>query len=148
MHQLSCLSTHIHFRSNWLTCPVWLSLWETFLQVPTIADDHPKRGLPMLCRHKYVTCFVSEAGVSLVPRPCTFVACSTKFAQNFVLEATNAQSLGTRLGRGGVETIPSSSWSSRVSVSQRLDGRSSAIVGAWGRWSAHKESQTGLNNQR
>ena len=46
MHQLSRLSTQIHFRSNWLTCPVWLSLWETFLQVPTIADDHPKRGLP------------------------------------------------------------------------------------------------------
>ena len=35
---------------------------------------------------------------------------------------------------------------SRVSVS--LDGRSSAIVGGWGRWPAHKESQTGLNNQR
>ena len=58
MHQLSRLSTQIHFRSNWLTCPVWLSLWETFLQtqVPTIADDHPKRGLPwdfpIFCCHK------------------------------------------------------------------------------------------------
>ena len=73
MHQLSRLSTKIHFRSNWLTCPVWLSLWETFLQVPTIADEHPKRGLPWdfpilgLCRHKYVTCFVSETGVGSRP---------------------------------------------------------------------------------
>ena len=36
---------------------------------------------------------------SLVPRPCTFVACSMKFRGNFVLQATNAQGLGTRLLR-------------------------------------------------
>ena len=34
---------------------------------------------------------------SLIPRPCAFDACSMKFAQNFVLQATNAQGLGTRL---------------------------------------------------
>ena len=34
---------------------------------------------------------------SLVPRPCTFVACSTCRGTNFVLQATNAQGLGTRL---------------------------------------------------
>ena len=47
---------------------------------------------------------------SLIPRPCTFVACSTKFVirtasdkragpgnENFVLQATNAQGLGIRL---------------------------------------------------
>ena len=44
MHQLSRLSTQIHFRSNWLTCPVWLSLWETFLhsgsqQLPMIIQN-------------------------------------------------------------------------------------------------------------
>ena len=46
-----------------------------------------------------------EGGSSLVPRPCAVVTCSTKFA-NFVLQATNAQGLGTRLGRekvGGKE---------------------------------------------
>ena len=31
---------------------------------------------------------------SLIPRPCTFIGCST----NFVLQATNEQGLGTRLG--------------------------------------------------
>ena len=36
------------------------------------------------------------AAPSLVPKPCAFVACSTKFT-NFVLQATNAQGLGTRL---------------------------------------------------
>ena len=51
-----------------------------------------------------------------------------------------------RHGRGGVSHRPLRGLLSRVSVS--LDGRSSAIVGAWGRWPAHKESQTGLNNQR
>ena len=30
------------------------------------------------------------SNLSLVPRPCAFVACSTKFAQSFVLQATNA----------------------------------------------------------
>ena len=35
---------------------------------------------------------------SLVPRPRAFVACSTKFCANFVLQATNARGLGTRLG--------------------------------------------------
>ena len=40
---------------------------------------------------------------SLIPRPCTFVTCSTKFTQNFVLQckfytASNEwQGLGTRL---------------------------------------------------
>ena len=29
-------------------------------------------------------------GGSLVPRPCAFIACSTKSTQNFVLQATNA----------------------------------------------------------
>ena len=40
---------------------------------------------------------VKHSGVSkpsLVPRTCAFVACSAKFAQNFVLQATNAQGLG------------------------------------------------------
>ena len=35
---------------------------------------------------------------TLLPRPCGFITCNTKFA-NFVLQATNAQGLGTRLGR-------------------------------------------------
>ena len=40
---------------------------------------------------------------SLVPRPCAFVACSTKFCANFILQASNAQGLGMRLEeeRGG-----------------------------------------------
>ena len=38
---------------------------------------------------------------SLIPRPCAFVACSTKFAQNSILQATNTQGLGTRLSKLG-----------------------------------------------
>ena len=38
-----------------------------------------------------------QYGFNLVPRPWAFVACTTKFAQRLVLQATNAQSLGTRL---------------------------------------------------
>ena len=34
---------------------------------------------------------------SLVPRPCGFVTCSTKFCANFVMQVTNPQGLGTRL---------------------------------------------------
>ena len=34
---------------------------------------------------------------SLIPRPCTFVACSTCRGVNFALQATNTQGLGTRL---------------------------------------------------
>ena len=34
---------------------------------------------------------------SLVPRLCAFVACSTNLCANFVVQATNAQGLGTRL---------------------------------------------------
>ena len=41
----------------------------------------------------------------LVPRPCAFVACSTKSAQNSVLQATNAQGLGTRLVYEHVQTM-------------------------------------------
>ena len=44
---------------------------------------------------------------SIIPRLCAFVACSIKFMHahtsfcvNFVLQATNAQALGTRLGWG------------------------------------------------
>ena len=35
--------------------------------------------------------------VASFQKPCTFVAFSTKFAQNFVLQATNTQGLGMRL---------------------------------------------------
>ena len=43
--------------------------------------------------------YVSEVhlGSSLVPRPCAFVTCSMEFCANFLLQATNAQGLGTRL---------------------------------------------------
>ena len=42
--------------------------------------------------------------VASFQRPCAFVACSMKFAQDFVLQATNVQGLGTRLeGRGNGE---------------------------------------------
>ena len=41
--------------------------------------------------------FATQCTTSLVPRLCAFVACSTKFMQNFVLQATNVQGLGTRL---------------------------------------------------
>ena len=40
---------------------------------------------------------------TLVPRPCAFVTGSAKFAQNFVLQVTNAQGLGTRLEEPGYE---------------------------------------------
>ena len=48
---------------------------------------------------------------SLVPRPCAFVACSTKFCANVVLQATNTQGLGTRLckiqaGKCYIESLP------------------------------------------
>ena len=43
--------------------------------------------------------FLHVAQSSLVPRPCAFVACSTKFSANFVLQARNAQGLGTRLAQ-------------------------------------------------
>ena len=39
----------------------------------------------------------THSSFSLVPRPCMFVTCSVKFTQNFALEATNVQGLGTRL---------------------------------------------------
>ena len=35
--------------------------------------------------------------LSLIPRPSTFIACSTKFVQNLVLQATNAQGLKMKL---------------------------------------------------
>ena len=42
--------------------------------------------------------------VASFQKPCTFVAFSTKFAQNFVLQAKNTQGLGMRLeGRGNGE---------------------------------------------
>ena len=42
--------------------------------------------------------------VASFQKPCTFVAFSTKFAQNFVLQAKNTQGLGIRLeGRGNGE---------------------------------------------
>jgi len=43
--------------------------------------------------------FLHVAQSSLVPRPRAFVACSTKFSANFVLQARNAQGLGTRLAQ-------------------------------------------------
>ena len=39
----------------------------------------------------------THSSFSLVPRPCMFVTCSVKFTQNFVLQVTNVQGLGTRL---------------------------------------------------
>ena len=39
----------------------------------------------------------THSSLSLVPRPWTFVACSVKFTQNYVLQVTNVQGLGTRL---------------------------------------------------
>ena len=40
---------------------------------------------------------VKDWKCSLIPRPCAFVTCSTKFRAKFVLQVTNAQGLGTRL---------------------------------------------------
>ena len=40
---------------------------------------------------------VLQVALSLVPRPCAFVACSTLAIRNFILQVTNAQGLGTRL---------------------------------------------------
>ena len=42
---------------------------------------------------------------SHVPRPCVFVACSTKFTQNSILQAMNVQGLGTRLVYEHVQTV-------------------------------------------
>ena len=41
--------------------------------------------------------------VASFQKPCTFVAFSTKFAQNFVLQAKNTQGLGMRLEGRGME---------------------------------------------
>ena len=57
--------------------------------------------------HYFCTTYQSTHTQTLyshIPRPCAFVACSTKFCANFVLQATNAQVLGTRLV--GLQTPP------------------------------------------
>ena len=42
-----------------------------------------------------------------VPRPCVFLACSTKSSVNFVLQVTNVQGLGMRNeARPGNEARP------------------------------------------
>ena len=54
-----------------------------------------------VCVHNVVrasSCYIQMCTeCSLIPRPCALVACSTKFRMNFVLQAMNAQGLGTKL---------------------------------------------------
>ena len=51
--------------------------------------------------HYFCTTYQSthtQTSYSHIPRPCAFVACTTKFCANFLLQATNAQVLVMRLG--------------------------------------------------
>jgi len=54
-----------------------------------------------ICQNKNIALVLAMC--SLVPRPCTFVACSTKFTLHFVLQcefhtaSDKRQGLGTRL---------------------------------------------------
>ena len=64
-----------------------------------IPNDHEAETYYSLCSSANCSRILHllPSKYSLVPRPCAFVACSKKFAQNSILQATNAQGLGTRL---------------------------------------------------
>ena len=54
---------------------------------------------------KVTRLFVANFNNALYEGVAAFVACSTEFCTNFVLQATNAQGLGTRLKKVGVGSL-------------------------------------------
>ena len=66
--------------------------------VPIIPNQSRTPGIHLIYPQDTMTfLFAHPHTHSLVPSPCAFIACCTKFVQNSVLQVTNTQSLGTRL---------------------------------------------------